>query len=195
MRAFILIAAAALGLAACGSNSNTANTANGADSLTAENAVSNDVTAIDAVTGEDANMAADVNFINEATWPATPRPTTKTSRLARARGPSRRRSRRKRRPIPRLNRRPPPTRSDSLGQPDDLVRLQRQAPFGPLHRQRNRRLDRASHALMSAAQSIGWTRKWSKSQPSSSAGSIPAAATPASTRRPTAGRPLSRPWG
>ena len=47
------------------SNDQAGNTANVDESLTAENTVSNDVTAIDAVTGEDANMAADVNFINE----------------------------------------------------------------------------------------------------------------------------------
>src|SRR5215210_7872421 len=36
----------------------------------------------------------------------------------------------------------PTTRPEPLGQPDDLVRLQRQAPFRPLHRQRDRGLDR-----------------------------------------------------
>jgi hypothetical protein len=66
MRAVILIAAAALGLAACGKTDQAGNTANVDASLTAASAVSNDVTAIDAVTGEDANMAADVNFINES---------------------------------------------------------------------------------------------------------------------------------
>jgi hypothetical protein len=66
MRAVILIAAAALGLAACGKTDQVGNATNAADGLTAQNAVSNDVTAIDAVTGEDANMAADVNFINES---------------------------------------------------------------------------------------------------------------------------------
>ena len=66
MRAVILIAAAALGLAACGKTDQAGNNANVDPGLTAESAVSNDVTAIDAVTGEDANMAADVNFINES---------------------------------------------------------------------------------------------------------------------------------
>ena len=66
MRAVILIAAAALGLAACGKTDQAGNNANVDAGLTAESAVSNDVTAIDAVTGEDANMAADVNFINES---------------------------------------------------------------------------------------------------------------------------------
>jgi len=64
MRAVILIAAAALSLAACRNNDQADNTANVDENLSAENAVSNDVTAIDAVTGEDANMAADVNYIN-----------------------------------------------------------------------------------------------------------------------------------
>ena len=66
MRAVIFIAAAALGLAACGKTDQAGNNANVDAGLTAESAVSNDVTAIDAVTGEDANMAADVNFINES---------------------------------------------------------------------------------------------------------------------------------
>jgi len=60
MRALILIAGAlALPLAACGNNDQTDNTANVDESLTAENIVSNDVTAIDAVTGDAANSAAD----------------------------------------------------------------------------------------------------------------------------------------
>ena len=62
MRAVILIAAAALGLAACGKTDQAGNTANVDSSLTADNAVSNDVTAIDAVTGDAANMAADVDM-------------------------------------------------------------------------------------------------------------------------------------
>ena len=66
MRAVILIAAAALGLAACGKTDQAGNNANVDAGLTAESAVPNDVTAIDAVTGEDANLAADVNFINES---------------------------------------------------------------------------------------------------------------------------------
>src|SRR4051812_45123608 len=64
MRTVILIAAAALSLAACRNNDQADNTINVDENLSAENAVSNDVTAIDAVTGEDANMAADVNYIN-----------------------------------------------------------------------------------------------------------------------------------
>ena len=67
MRAFIVAAGAALALTACGNNDRAGNTANLDESLTAENIASNDVTAIDAVTGEAANMAADmdVNFTNE----------------------------------------------------------------------------------------------------------------------------------
>lgn len=63
MRAFIIVAGAAA-LAGCGNNDQTDNTANVDDNLTAENIVSNDVTAIDAVTGDAANMAADVNYAN-----------------------------------------------------------------------------------------------------------------------------------
>ena len=67
MRAIIPIAGAALALAACGNNGQAGNTANVGDGLTAESIVSNDVTAIDAVTGDAANMAADmdVGFTNE----------------------------------------------------------------------------------------------------------------------------------
>ena len=63
MRALILICGAALALAACGKNDQAGNAANVDESLTAENITSNDVTAIDAVTGADANMAADINYI------------------------------------------------------------------------------------------------------------------------------------
>jgi hypothetical protein len=60
MRALILIAGA-FALAACGNNDQSDNTQNVDENLTAENIVSNDVTAIDAVTGDAANMAADVD--------------------------------------------------------------------------------------------------------------------------------------
>ena len=58
MRVLILIAGA-LVLAACGNNDQSDNTTNIDENLTAENIVSNDVTAIDAVTGDAANMAAE----------------------------------------------------------------------------------------------------------------------------------------
>ena len=61
MRTLILIAGA-LALAACGNNDQTDNTQNVDENLTAENIVSNDVTAIDAVTADAANMAADVDL-------------------------------------------------------------------------------------------------------------------------------------
>ena len=59
MRSLILIAAATLCLSACKNNDATDNSQNIDENLTAENIVSNDVTAIDAVTGDAANMAAD----------------------------------------------------------------------------------------------------------------------------------------
>jgi len=67
MRALILIAGA-LVLSACSKNGQTDNTQNVDENLTAENIVSNDVTAIDAVTGDAANMAAesDINDIGNA---------------------------------------------------------------------------------------------------------------------------------
>jgi hypothetical protein len=64
MRALILIAVAALALSACGNKGQTDGTQNVDESLSAENIVSNDVTAIDAVTGDAANMAADVNYMD-----------------------------------------------------------------------------------------------------------------------------------
>lgn len=67
MRALILIAGA-LALSACSKNGQAGNAQNVDENLTAENIVSNDVTAIDAVTGDAANMAAesDINDIGSA---------------------------------------------------------------------------------------------------------------------------------
>jgi major membrane immunogen (membrane-anchored lipoprotein) len=62
MRALIFVAVAALALGGCGNNDQKDNTINVDENLTAENIVSNDVTAIDAVTGDAANMAADVDM-------------------------------------------------------------------------------------------------------------------------------------
>jgi hypothetical protein len=62
MRFSLLITGAALALAACGNNDQSDNTQNVDENLSAENIVSNDVTAIDAVTSDAANMAADVEF-------------------------------------------------------------------------------------------------------------------------------------
>ena len=66
MRSLFLIAGAAfaLALAGCGNNDQTDNTQNVDENLMAENIVSNDVTAIDAITGDAANMAADVDYSN-----------------------------------------------------------------------------------------------------------------------------------
>jgi hypothetical protein len=61
MRALLLIAGAALALGGCGNNDQADKGQNADENLTAENIVSNDVTAIDAVTGDAANMAADVD--------------------------------------------------------------------------------------------------------------------------------------
>ena len=62
MRAPLLILAASLALAGCKNNDMHDNSSNVDENLTAENIVSNDVTAIDAVTGDAANMAADVDM-------------------------------------------------------------------------------------------------------------------------------------
>ena len=65
MRALFLIAVVSLGLSACRDNDQADNAVNVDENLAAQNMNSNDVTAIDAVTGDAANMAADVNYINE----------------------------------------------------------------------------------------------------------------------------------
>ena len=59
--AIAAVSAVGLALAGCGNNDQTDKTQNYDENLTAENIVSNDVTAIDAVTGDAANMAADVD--------------------------------------------------------------------------------------------------------------------------------------
>ena len=69
MRALILIAGV-LVLAACGNNDQSDNTTNVDENLTAENIVSNDVTAIDAVTGDAANMAAETPLNDIGNMPA-----------------------------------------------------------------------------------------------------------------------------
>jgi len=71
MRAPLLFAAV-LCLSACGNNDQADNTQNADENLSAESIVSNDVTAIDAVTGDAANMAADVgmNYGNLGEEPA-----------------------------------------------------------------------------------------------------------------------------
>ena len=56
------VSALGLALSACGNNDQKDKTQNYDENLTAENIVSNDVTAIDAVTGDAANMAADVDM-------------------------------------------------------------------------------------------------------------------------------------
>ena len=65
MRPLILLAGPMLCLAACGTNDQAENTINLDQNLSAETFSSNDVTAIDAVTGDASNMAADVNYVTE----------------------------------------------------------------------------------------------------------------------------------
>ena len=66
MRALILVAGAALTISACNKDEPAANTTNVDQDLVAQNISANDTTSIDAATGEDANMAADVNYtVNE----------------------------------------------------------------------------------------------------------------------------------
>ena len=60
MRAPLLIAAL-LAVSACGKNAQVDNGVDPGEQMTADSIVANDVTAIDAVTGAAANMAADVD--------------------------------------------------------------------------------------------------------------------------------------
>ena len=70
MRGLILIAAGALLASACGDKQAAENGAASDGNAAAESIASNDTTAIDAATGEDANMAADVEFtVNEGEDP------------------------------------------------------------------------------------------------------------------------------
>lgn len=62
MRALILVAGAALALSACSKNEAAENTMNVDATLTSENIVANDTTAVDAASNMDANMAADSNM-------------------------------------------------------------------------------------------------------------------------------------
>lgn len=62
MRLAPLALAAFLALAGCGKEEATGNTSAIDRTVTAEDFAANDVTAIDAATGADANMAADVDF-------------------------------------------------------------------------------------------------------------------------------------
>jgi hypothetical protein len=89
MRALILVAAV-LALAACRNNDGAGSTQNVDENLTAENIVSNDVTAVDAVTGDSANMAADAqindigaqNVLTEGNMSSPTKPTPKRPRPA-----------------------------------------------------------------------------------------------------------------
>jgi hypothetical protein len=62
MRPSFLIAISALALAACNKDEQADSGTNAGAGLTAENIVANDITAIDAVTADAANMAADINY-------------------------------------------------------------------------------------------------------------------------------------
>ena len=62
MRFALVALAASLALSGCGEKQATGNTNALDQALSAEDFVANDATAIDAATGADANMAADVEF-------------------------------------------------------------------------------------------------------------------------------------
>ncbi len=62
MRLFIPLAIIALALAACDKDREEEGSRNAGAGMTADAIVANDVTAIDAVTADAANMAADINY-------------------------------------------------------------------------------------------------------------------------------------
>ncbi len=62
MGARLLTAAAALALASCGDNRQQQTDTGSTEDLATQNISANDITAIDAATGDDANMAADAEF-------------------------------------------------------------------------------------------------------------------------------------
>lgn len=62
MRPFFLIAVTALALAACRNDAQDDSGRNAGAGLTADKIVANDITAIDAVTADAANMAADIDY-------------------------------------------------------------------------------------------------------------------------------------
>lgn len=65
MRELILLGGAALALCACGSEQSAEERAAAERNVTSEVVATNDTTAIDAATGEAANMAADVDYMPE----------------------------------------------------------------------------------------------------------------------------------
>ena len=68
MRSLVLIlAATSLALAGCGKKDVTGNTSALDETVSAQDFSTNDTTAIDAATGADANMAADVNYTDLGT--------------------------------------------------------------------------------------------------------------------------------
>jgi hypothetical protein len=71
MRALILVAVSALAISACSKSASVDNTTNIDQVLAGQNISANDTTAIDAATGDDANMAADVQFTNDSSDSAT----------------------------------------------------------------------------------------------------------------------------
>ena len=93
MRLLILATVTALAFAGCRNNDQHDNTMNIDENLTAENIVANDVTAIDAVTGDAAHMGADRNYteadnsLGNDTNAAAPTSRTKPSPKAPSRPP------------------------------------------------------------------------------------------------------------
>ncbi len=71
MRPIVLIALTALALGACRDRGSADDAVDFNQNLTAENIASNDVTAIDAVTADAANIAADVDYTDTLNVPAT----------------------------------------------------------------------------------------------------------------------------
>ena len=92
MRTLVLaLTASSLALAACGKKEATGNTSALDQAVSAEDFTTNDATAIDAATGADANMAADVEFNvvdNAAENGDSPTSSSNSARSRRPRPPS-----------------------------------------------------------------------------------------------------------
>lgn len=90
MRPLVLLAIPALALAACGKDNEEEGRGNAGAGLTADAIVANDVTAIDAVTADAANMAADIDYaeaLAELANNAGDSDESRASRSSRAAGP------------------------------------------------------------------------------------------------------------
>ena len=150
MRHLILaVVGSSLALAGCGKEEATGNTSALDQAVTAEDFATSDATAIDAATGAAANMAADVEFNalenteDDDGNRSASRPARTQSRPSAVSNDSA--SDAAATPEPAAAPADEPAETNATyhsGQAGHLVRLQSQAPLGPLHGKRDRRIHR-----------------------------------------------------